>query len=83
MKISSPAPAVSSAPSDDTIRDYAFHLYEQSGRAAGHDLDNWQEATACLRANIPEHRSHNRLHDHASSAALATASAPWVKSKRV
>jgi Protein of unknown function (DUF2934) len=83
MKTTYTPPLVCHAPSDDVIRDYAFHLYEQSGRAPGHDIDNWQEATACLNANIPAHRSHNRMHDHAASVALATPSAPSVKSKRV
>jgi Protein of unknown function (DUF2934) len=83
MKITPTPPVVSTAPSDDVIRDYAFHLYEQSGRAPGRDLDNWQEATACLNANIPAHRSHHRLHNHAAGVALATPSAPSVKSKRV
>jgi len=49
---------------DDDIRNYAFHLYQQSGCIPGHDLDNWLEATACLKANIPERRSHSRLHLH-------------------
>jgi hypothetical protein len=57
---SSPAPAL--LPPEDAIRDYAYHLYEQSGRAPGHDLDNWLEAEACLKANIPVHRSRARLH---------------------
>jgi hypothetical protein len=80
MKTASTPPAVSTAPSDAVIRDYAFHLYEQSGHAPGRDLENWQEATACLNANIPAHRSHNRLHDHAAVMALAAPSIPSVKS---
>lgn len=63
-------PTVSSAHTDDATRDYAFHFHEQSGRTQGHDLDNWQEANACLKANIPAHRSHNRLHDHTAAFAL-------------
>ena len=27
-------------------------------------MDNWLEATACLKANIPTHRSGSRLHWH-------------------
>jgi hypothetical protein len=56
----------SSAPSytEDDIRDYAYHLYEQNGCASGRDLDNWLEAKACLSANIPRHQTHTRLHDH-------------------
>jgi hypothetical protein len=48
-------------PSEKAIRDYAYHLFEQSGRAPGHDLDHWLEAEACLRANIPQHAAHARL----------------------
>ena len=35
---------------EEDIRAYAAHLYEQSGRVAGRDLDNWLEAEQCLRA---------------------------------
>jgi hypothetical protein len=60
-----PAPSfIPPAPCEDDIRSYAYHLYEQSGRMPGHDLDNWLEATACLNASIPEHCSHRRLHRH-------------------
>jgi hypothetical protein len=52
------------APSEDDIRDYAYHLYQQSRCVPGHDVDNWLEATACLKANIPAHYSHSRLHQH-------------------
>jgi ferritin-like protein len=48
-------------PSEEVIRDYAQHLYEQSGRIPGRDLDNWYEAKACLEANIPHQPSHMRL----------------------
>lgn len=51
-------------PSEDDIRSYAFHLYEQGGCIPGHDLENWLEASACLKANIPAHRSRARLHSH-------------------
>lgn len=51
-------------PSEDDIRDYAYHLYEQSGRVPGHDLEHWLEAKACLEANIPKHRARTRLHHH-------------------
>jgi len=53
-----------SQPSEDAIRDYAYHLYQQGNCVPGHDLDNWLEATACLKANIPAHRSGLRLHHH-------------------
>ena len=55
-----PAPV----PTETDIRDYAFHLYEQSGRLEGHDIENWLEARACLEANIPPHHSRSRLHRH-------------------
>ena len=51
-------------PTEDDIREYAFHLYQQSSCAPDHDLDNWLEASACLKTNIPAFRSHTRLHSH-------------------
>jgi len=57
-------PSVVPEPSEDDIREYAYHLYEQSNCKPGHDLDNWLEAAACLKASIPAHCSHNRLHHH-------------------
>ena len=51
-------------PGEDAVRAYAYHLYQQGGGAPGHDLENWLEATACLKAHIPEHSSHSRLHLH-------------------
>jgi hypothetical protein len=30
----------------------------------GHDLDNWLEATECLKAKIPSNRSGTRLHEY-------------------
>jgi hypothetical protein len=66
MKNQSPAcpTAPITAPTEDDIRDYAYHLYQQGSSAPGHDVDNWLEATACLKANIPAHCSHSRLHQH-------------------
>ena len=52
------------APIEGEIRDYAYHLFEQNGRMLGHDLENWLEAEACLKAHIPAHRSHMRLHGY-------------------
>ena len=49
---------------EDEIRDYAYHLYQQSGCIPGHDVDNWIEARACLEANIPREHAHTRLHRH-------------------
>ncbi len=54
-------------PSEDEIREYAYHLYEQSSYIPGHDVDNWEEARACLKARIAPHDSHRRLHHHLST----------------
>ena len=48
-------------PSDNEIRDYAYHLYEQSNCISGRDLENWAEAKVCLEAGIPASASHLRL----------------------
>ncbi len=48
-------------PSQDTIRAYAYHLYELSNYLPGHDLDNWTEAAACLRASMPARSLHSML----------------------
>lgn len=54
-------------PSEDEVRDYAYHLYVQGGRAEGHEMDNWLEAEACLCACIPKDATHTRLHQHTQS----------------
>jgi len=64
MKNKSNRSLVPSKPSEGDISEYAFHLYQQSSCAPGHDLENWFEAIACLNANIPAHRSGARLHHH-------------------
>ena len=51
-------------PSEDEIRDYAYHLYIQGGCAPGRDMDNWLEAETCLLANIPKEHTRVRLHRH-------------------
>ena len=56
--------AIAPQPSEDEIRDYANHLYVQHGSLSGHDRDNWLEAEACLRANIPKEASRTRMHHH-------------------
>jgi hypothetical protein len=53
-------------PGEDAVREYAYHLYQQGGSAPGHDIENWLEATACLKANIPAHSLRNRLHRYVS-----------------
>ncbi len=77
-KNASPAIAPTQEPSENAVRDYAYHLYQQGSGAPGHDVDNWLEATACLKAAIPSHSSHSRLHQHINGTAnpklhLATA----------
>ena len=62
MKNEPSRPVDLAAPSEDAIRDYAYYLYQQSNGAPGHDLDNWLEAIACLKANIPAHHCRTRLH---------------------
>jgi hypothetical protein len=64
MKNKSTSPSARHDLRDEEIRDYAYHLYQQSNSAPGHDLDNWLEASACLRANIPAGLSRSRLHQH-------------------
>ena len=54
---------------DEEIRDYAYHLYVQSGCQPGHDIDNWLEAKACLEANIPKQHARTRLHRHRNPTA--------------
>jgi hypothetical protein len=65
MSTKSPHISVSAEPAnEDEIRDYAYHLYDQSGYVAGRDLDNWLEAKACLSSGIPKSESHLRLHQN-------------------
>ena len=47
---------------EDDIRSYAEHLYDQSGREPGHDLENWLEAEACLRSRLLSSRAERRRH---------------------
>lgn len=63
-------------PSEDDIRDYAYHLYEQSGCIPGHDIDNWLEAKACIMSNIPTHSTRTRLHRHLQPKRPARAGTP-------
>lgn len=53
MKTLSVSAEVYAEPTEDENRDYAYHLYEQSGCIPGRDLENWLEASACLKANVP------------------------------
>ena len=56
--------AIAPQPSEDEIRDYANHLYVQRGSVNGHDCDDWEEAKACLCANIPKESLRTRMHHH-------------------
>ncbi len=60
--------APAARPTEEEIRDYAFHLYRQNGRKPGLDLDNRLEDEACLCANIAKERAHARLHGHLAVA---------------
>ena len=57
-------------PGEDAVREYAYHLYQQGSGAPGHDVDDWLEATACLKAHIPSHSSHSRLHLHVNGPGM-------------
>lgn len=59
-----PLSPITSPPTEAEIRDYANHLYVQHGSIDGRDYDDWLEAEACLRANIPKESSRTRLHHH-------------------
>lgn len=50
--------------SEEEIRDYAYHLYDQSGFVAGRDLDNWLEAKDCLNSGLPKDASGLRQHQN-------------------
>jgi hypothetical protein len=58
----------SGEPADELVRDYAYHLYLQSGQKSDRDLDNWLEAKACLIATIPISHAHVRLHRSARNS---------------
>jgi DTW domain-containing protein YfiP len=74
MTTDSPPPAIpNTAMSEADVRDYAYHLYCQSGSVPGRDLDNWLEAKACLCARIPKSESHIRLHQRTQHKMPTTA----------
>ena len=66
-------------PTEEAVREYAYYLYEQGNGAPGCDLENWLEATACLKANIPLHASRSRLHQHINGAGGLVSSAAMAK----
>ena len=57
-----PPAATAPQPSEAEIREYANHLFVQRGALDGYHCEDWQEAEACLRANIPKEFSRTRLH---------------------
>ena len=71
MKTKRTSPIISIEPTEDDIRVYAYHLFEQSGCVPGRDLDNWLEAKACILANIPTHSVHTRLHRNLNRTVVA------------
>lgn len=75
MKSNSAPPVVVSDPTEDDIRDYAYHLFVQTGGVSGHDIDNWLEAKACLCACVPKSESHARLHRHTKNQKITKAAA--------
>lgn len=61
-------------PSEQEVRNYAYHLYQQSGCEPGHDLEHWRAATAYLtgRTSPP----FPRLAPQAPAAAQAVVAHP-------
>jgi len=53
----------------EDIREYAYHLYWQSGCVAGRDVDNWLEAIACLKANMSLYCADTPLHFRRTASA--------------
>ncbi len=62
------APVLQEPANEQEIRDYAYHLYEQGGFAAGRDLDHWLEAKACLSSGVAKAESRVRLHQNTFKA---------------
>ena len=60
MRIHRHARIATLKPTEGDIRDYAFHLYLQSGCVPGRDLENWLEAKASLSACMPKPRAESR-----------------------
>jgi hypothetical protein len=56
-----PHSAASEPVSEDAIRDYAYHLYVQSGHRNDQCCANWREARACIAAGVAKSESHIRL----------------------
>jgi hypothetical protein len=52
-------------PTEAEIREYAHHLYIQSGWLPGRDLDNWLEAETHLRQELAEEHGHTHRREAA------------------
>jgi DTW domain-containing protein YfiP len=65
---SSPSSIPGEAINEHDVRDYAYHLYIQSGCIPSRETDNWLEAKACLFACIQKSESHTRLHQRIQKA---------------
>ena len=78
MKNNPTLPHVSPEPSEESIRDYAFHLYELSNCAANRDLENWFEATAWLKVKISAEESGHRPHLHVNGPDSGQLAAPAI-----
>jgi len=76
---SQPPVPPSREPTEEAVREYAYYLYEQGNGAPGCDLENWLEATACLKANIPVHASRSRLHQHINGVGGLVSSVAMAK----
>jgi len=63
-------------PDENQIRDYARHLYEQSGCVPGRDLENWLEAERTLTAALqPSVQTRRRRDMSVSDRAIVDTSA--------
>lgn len=60
MKKNTTQDTAQTRPSEDDIRDYAYHLYVQSGMVEGNDVKNWLEAEACLCSRPRTRKSPSR-----------------------
>ena len=62
-RVAKPRPAFPK-PTEQEIREFAYHLYVKSGCVPGRDLENWQEAESRLRAKHASGSAHERPHPH-------------------
>ncbi len=76
MKTKTDSPA-DHRPTEEEIREYAHHIYVNSGWLPGRDLDNWLEAEAHLMNEWEARRAgHSRpQHGHRPATAKTTGTA--------